>query len=88
MDSAALTIAIMTYAGVALGGVPGLALDRTGIALLGAIAMVASGGLSTGEAVRSIDIPTILLLYALMVISSQFRLGGFYTWLAVRLTAF
>ena len=88
MDSVALTIAVITYAGVALGGVPGLALDRTGIALLGAIAMVASGGLSTGEAVMSIDIPTILLLYALMVISSQFRLGGFYTWLAVRLTAF
>ena len=50
--------------------------------------MVASGGLSTGEAVMSIEIPTILLLYALMVISSQFRLGGFYTCLAVRLTAF
>jgi len=76
MDSIALTIAVITYTGVALGGVPGLALDRTGIALLGAIAMVASGGLSTGEAVMSIDIPTILLLYALMVISSQFRLGG------------
>jgi Na+/H+ antiporter NhaD/arsenite permease-like protein len=88
MDSIALTIAVITYAGVALGGVPGLALDRTGIALLGAIAMVASGGLSTGEAVMSIDIPTILLLYGLMVISSQFRLGGFYTWLAVKLTAF
>ena len=88
MDSIALTIAVITYTGVALGGVPGLALDRTGIALLGAIAMVASGGLSTSEAVMSIDIPTILLLYALMVISSQFRLGGFYTWLAVRLTAF
>jgi hypothetical protein len=56
MDSIALTIAVITYAGVALGGVPGLALDRTGIALLGAIAMVASGGLSTGEAVMSIDI--------------------------------
>ena len=83
MDSIALTIAVITYAGVALGGVPGLALDRTGIALLGAIAMVASGGLSTGEAVMSIDIPTILLLYALMVISSQFRLGGFYTWARV-----
>ena len=76
MDSIALTIAVITCAGVALGGAPGLALDRTGIALLGAIAMVASGGLSTGEAVMSIDIPTILLLYALMVISSQFRLGG------------
>ena len=88
MDSVALTIAVITYAGVALGGIPGLALDRTGIALLGAIGMVVSGELSTREAVMSIDVPTILLLYALMVLSSQFRLGGFYTRLAVKLTAF
>lgn len=40
MDSVALTIAVITYAGVALGGIPGIALDRTGIALLGAIGMV------------------------------------------------
>lgn len=88
MDPVLLIIAGITYAGIALGGIPGLAIDRTGIALLGAIAMVATGGLSTGEAVMSIDIPTILLLYALMVISSQFRLGGFYTWAAVKITSF
>jgi len=88
VERVALTIAVVTYAGVAIGGIPGLALDRTGIALLGAIAMVASGELSTSEAVRSIDVPTVLLLYALMVVSSQFRLGGFYTWVAVRTTGF
>jgi len=88
MDSVALTIAVITYTGVALGGIPGLALDRTGIALLGAIGMVVSGELSTRDAVMSIDMPTILLLYGLMVLSSQFRLGGFYTRLAVKITAF
>ena len=88
MDTIALTIAAITYAGVALGGIPGLALDRTGIALLGAIGMVISGELSTRDAVMSIDMPTILLLYSLMVLSSQFRLGGFYTRVAVRITAF
>ena len=88
MDSVALTIAVITYAGVALGGIPGLALDRTGIALLGAIGMVVSGELSTRDAVMSVDMATILLLYGLMVLSSQFRLGGFYTRLAVKLTAF
>ena len=56
---------------MALGGVHGLALDRTGIALLGAIAMLAFGVLTTEEAVWAIDTPTILLLYSLMVISSQ-----------------
>ena len=41
MEQIALIIFLVTYAGVAVGGIPGLALDRTGIALLGAIAMVA-----------------------------------------------
>lgn len=73
----------VTYAGLAIGGIPRLALDRTGIALLGAIAMVAGGVLTTDQAVRSIDISTILLLFGLMVLSAQFRLGGFYTRIAL-----
>ena len=84
----ALIIFLITYAGVAIGEIPGLALDRTGIALLGAILMVVFGVLSTKEAILSIDISTILLLYGLMVLSSQFRLGGFYTWTALKITKF
>lgn len=79
-----LIIFLITYTGIAIGEIPGLALDRTGIAVLGAIAMVASGILSTEEAIMAIDFPTILLLYSLMVLSSQFRLGGFYTWIAMK----
>ncbi|MBI2437823.1 MAG: anion transporter [Lentisphaerae bacterium] len=75
-----------TYLGVAMGGVPGLAIDRTGIALLGAIAMVATGALAMPQALRAIDAPTLLLLYALMVVSAQFRVGGFYTWTVLRLS--
>jgi hypothetical protein len=72
-------IFFVTYIGIALGRVPGLVLDRVGIALLGAIAMVVAGVLSVEEAVFAIDLPTILLLYALMILSAQLRLGGFYT---------
>ncbi|MDD5758252.1 MAG: SLC13 family permease [Desulfobulbaceae bacterium] len=76
----------LTYAGIAVGRIPGLRLDRTGIAILGAIAMVSGGFLSLDQAIRAIDFPTILLLYALMIISAQLRLGGFYTWVALRTT--
>lgn len=79
------TIFVLTYLGVALGRIPGLALDRTGIALLGAIAMVAGGVLRLESAVAAVDVPTILLLYALMIISAQLRLGGFYTRAALRI---
>lgn len=85
----AITLGIfcLTYLGVALGGLPGLALDRTGLALLGAIAMVAVGALSLPDALQSIDAPTLLLLFALMILSAQFRLGGFYAWTVLRLSA-
>jgi Na+/H+ antiporter NhaD/arsenite permease-like protein len=82
----AALIFLATYIGIALGRVPGLALDRVGIALLGAIAMIVSGAVSVKEAVSAIDLPTILLLYSLMIVSAQLRLGGFYTWSASRLT--
>ncbi len=88
MNPTVLIVAAVTYAGIAIGSIPGLALDRAGIALIGAIFMIATGELSTHEAVMSVDVPTILLLYGLMVLSAQFRLSGFYTWVALRLTIF
>lgn len=86
MSDVALAIFVITYVGVALGEVPGLAVDRTGFALLGAIAMVVTGVLSVDQAVRAVDVPTLLLLYALMVVSAQLRLGGFYTAVALRIS--
>lgn len=78
-STTALLVFALTYLGVALGGVPGLAIDRTGIALLGAIAMVVTGVVGEQDALLAIDLPTILLLFSLMVVSSQLALGGFYT---------
>jgi Na+/H+ antiporter NhaD/arsenite permease-like protein len=79
MDPLVLTIFVLVYAGMILGEFPGLALDRSGIALLGAIAVLASGRLTLEQAVLAVDAHTIALLFGLMVMSAQFRLGGFYT---------
>jgi Na+/H+ antiporter NhaD/arsenite permease-like protein len=84
----ALTIFLVSYIGIAFGSFPGLAVDRTGIALLGAIAMLAAGILNETEAFNAINLPTILLLYSLMVLSAQFTIGGFYTRVALSLTRF
>ncbi|MDP2262144.1 MAG: anion transporter [Hydrogenophaga sp.] len=67
------------YLGMFLGGLPRLKLDRSGVALLGAIAVMALSGMPLEEAARSVDLPTIVLLFAFMVVSAQMRLGGFYT---------
>jgi Na+/H+ antiporter NhaD/arsenite permease-like protein len=79
MATTALVVFAVVYVGMILGGLPFLQLDRTGVALLGAIALVALGALTPAEAARAIHLPTLLLLFAFMVISAQMRLGGFYT---------
>ncbi len=83
-----LAIFSLTYLGVALGGIPGLALDRTGVALLGAIAMVAAGCVAIPDALLMVDANTIILLYALMLLSAQFRLAGSYTMTVLYLRRF
>ena len=86
MTFIAIVFAIV-YLGMILGGLPFLQLDRTGIALLGAIALVAFGALTPEEAALSIHLPTLLLLFSFMVLSAQMRLGGFYTWVTLRIAA-
>jgi Na+/H+ antiporter NhaD/arsenite permease-like protein len=87
MTATVLLIFGLVYLGMILGGLPFLQLDRTGVALLGAIAMIASEAVSVEDAARSIHLPTILLLFAFMVMSAQMRLGGFYDWVTLRLAA-
>ena len=86
MDTTVLVVFACVYLGMLLGEIPGLALDRAGVALLGAIALVATGRVTVGTAWDAVDVPTLALLLGLMVVSAQFRLGGFYArvsgWLA------
>jgi Na+/H+ antiporter NhaD/arsenite permease-like protein len=79
MATGVLVIFGLVYLGMILGEIPGLALDRTGVALLGAIALAALGYVEIGRAWEAVDMPTLYLLFGLMVVSAQFRLGGFYT---------
>jgi len=81
-----VAIFAVVYLGMILGGLPFLQLDRTGIALLGAIAIVALGVLTPEAAALSIHLPTLLLLFSFMVISAQMRLGGFYTRVTLQIT--
>jgi Na+/H+ antiporter NhaD/arsenite permease-like protein len=75
---AVLAIFALTYLGLAVGRVPGFKLDRTGIAILGAIAMMVFSSFSTTDFVSFIHWPTILLLFGFFVLSAQLRLSGFF----------
>jgi Na+/H+ antiporter NhaD/arsenite permease-like protein len=65
---ASLSILVLTYLGVAAGRIPGLRLDRTGIAFLGGAAMIALGPLSLEEAFHAIDVDAIALLLGMMIV--------------------
>ncbi len=82
--TASVVVFVVVYLGMIAGGLPFLKLDRTGIALLGAIALVGTEALSLEEAWEAIDVSTLILLFAFMVVSAQLRLGGFYTWVALK----
>jgi Na+/H+ antiporter NhaD/arsenite permease-like protein len=84
MDALVFFIFVFVYLGMIAGGIPGLALDRTGVALLGAIVLVTAERLTPTAAWIAIDTPTMGLLLGLMVVSAQFRLGGFYTSFTMR----
>jgi Na+/H+ antiporter NhaD/arsenite permease-like protein len=71
-------IFIVTYAGVALGRIPGLRLDRAGIALTGAALMMAVGAVAPAEAYRAIDLDTLALLLGMMIVVAHLKLSGFF----------
>jgi di/tricarboxylate transporter len=68
METTVLLIFGVVYLGMILGGLPFLQLDRTGIALLGAIALIGAGALSLEEAWQAVHVPTLILLFAFMVV--------------------
>lgn len=80
-----ITVAVLVYLGMLIGGIPGLKVDRTGIALLGAIVLIVIGETTPQRAIDQLDIPTLVLLFSMMVLSAQLQLGGFYDAVVQRL---
>lgn len=77
----------LVYLGMALGRWPGLAIDRTGIALIGAIALFLGGAADVPMMARVIDFRMLAVLFALMVLSAQFAASGFFPWVAGTIAA-
>jgi Na+/H+ antiporter NhaD/arsenite permease-like protein len=73
-----ILVFVLTYIGMAAGRLPWLQVDRTGIALLGVIALLATETVTLDDLGANIDTSTLVLLFALMIISAQFAAAGFY----------
>src|SRR5690349_5254905 len=87
MTTEVVAVFIVVYFGMFLGELPKLQLDRTGIALLGALVLIGTGAGTLGAGQASLDGRTLALLFGLMVLSAQLRLGGFYNQVTVKLAA-
>jgi Na+/H+ antiporter NhaD/arsenite permease-like protein len=69
---------VFTYIGMALGRLPGLRVDRTGIAMIAAIVLVAVGAMPLDGLAGAIHFPTLLLMGGLMILSARVGAAGFY----------
>ncbi|MGC9061080.1 MAG: SLC13 family permease [Thermoplasmata archaeon] len=81
-------IFIITYVFISLRRVSKVKIERPAIALLGGIAMIFAGAISTSDALSAVDLNTIALLLGMMLIVSALELSGFFNFAAVRVSRF
>jgi Na+/H+ antiporter NhaD/arsenite permease-like protein len=83
--AAACVIFGISYVVFALGKLPGLKIDRPGMAIIGAVLMVAFGIVGADEALRFIDFSTLVLLFSMMVVVGCLHLSGFFNWITAEI---
>jgi len=74
----ALGVIVITLIGVAIGRFPRLHMNRATIALVGATLLVALCAIPLDAAYAALDMDTLVLLFAMMVINVNLRLAGFF----------
>ena len=79
-DARRVSVFVGSYVVFAIGKFPWMKIDRPGAATIGAVLMVAFGIVGTRDAMASIDFGTIVLLFSMMLIVANLRLGGFFDW--------
>ncbi|WP_369310716.1 SLC13 family permease [Providencia rettgeri] len=79
-----IIVFLLVYVAMGFGKLPGFKVDRTGAAVIGALAMMAIDSITPPHAWDAIDYRTIGMLFGLMVVSASFVVSGFYSWTANR----
>jgi len=84
MRDVALTIFGTTYVLLAIGRLRPFRLDRTGISIVGAAAMILTGVLPFDRAAAAVDYRTLVLLFGMMIVVANLRLSGFFRLVTAR----
>lgn len=79
--AAGYTVFAVSYFVFALGKLPRMKIDRTGMAIIGAVLMVAFRIVPAAEPLRFIDFRTLVLLFSMMLVVGYLHLTGFFEWI-------
>jgi Na+/H+ antiporter NhaD/arsenite permease-like protein len=71
-------ILLFTLIAIAIGYIPRFRMNRTTIALVGATALMVTGGIKYDAALKAINLDTIILLFSMMIINANFSVSGFF----------
>ena len=74
-----LALIIATIIGVAVGRYPFLRMNRATIAMTGATALIVLGALTLDQAYAALDLDTLTLLFAMMILNVNLRRAGFFS---------
>jgi len=66
----AFVVLAATYLGLVIGRLPVFRVDRIGVAIIAATAMVVSGAIAWDAAVASVDAHTLVLLFGMMMLAA------------------
>jgi len=78
-ESLVYLLIVLCMAGIALGRLPFLRMNRASIALVSAALLIAFGAIGLEQAAAAIDLGTIVLLLAMMLVVANLRISGFFT---------
>ena len=79
-------VILLSLIGIALGHYPKLRMNRSTIAMVGAVFLVFGGAMSLNQAYLAINMDTILLLLAMMIINANLSIAGFFQIVAAKVS--
>lgn len=73
-----IPVIMLAFVGIATGEFPGFKMNRATIAFVAAVLLVGLRIISPSAALRAINPSTLVLLFAMMIISAHLRMAGFF----------
>ncbi len=81
-----LVVIVSTLVGVAIGRYPVFRMNRATIVLVGSTILIILGAITLNQAYSAIDLDTIVLIFAMMILNINLRIAGFFSLITSKIT--